>query len=87
MIYAYDKVYLRIAQRSLGEMLRKTVNDLRYELKNLYLRILQSEYSLKFSKVYIFVITEIFVILLYYILDEKLIKLAYNTANSQEYWT
>ena len=27
MIYAYDKVYLRIAQRSLGEMLSYAVYD------------------------------------------------------------
>ena len=28
MIYAYDKVYLRIAQRNLGEMLSYAVYDL-----------------------------------------------------------
>lgn len=36
MIYAYDKVYLRIAQRSLGEMLSYAVYDLGYELEDYY---------------------------------------------------
>ena len=50
MIYAYDKVYLRIAQRSLGEMLSYAVYDLGYELEDDYKRFLQSEYSIRFSK-------------------------------------
>ena len=41
MIYAYDKVYLRIAQRSLGEMLSYAVYDLGYELEDYYKRFLQ----------------------------------------------
>ena len=36
VIYAYDKVYLRIAQRSLGEMLSYAVYDLGYELETSY---------------------------------------------------
>ena len=32
MIYSYDKVYLRIAQRVLGEMLNYAVYDCGYEL-------------------------------------------------------
>ena len=50
MIYAYDKVYLRIAQRSLGEMLSYAVYDLGYELEDYYKRFLQSEYSMRFQK-------------------------------------
>ena len=57
MIYAYDKVYLRIAQRSLGEMLSYAVYDLGYELEDYYKRFLQSEYSMRFSKGDLFVIT------------------------------
>ena len=34
MIYAYDKVYLRIAQRSLGEMLSYVVYDLASDLED-----------------------------------------------------
>ena len=41
MIYAYDKVYLRIAQRSLGEMLSYAVYDLGYELEDYYKIFLQ----------------------------------------------
>ena len=50
MIYAYDKVYLRIAQRNLGEMLSYAVYDLGYELEDYYKRFLQSKYSMRFSK-------------------------------------
>lgn len=50
MIYAYDKVYLRIAQRSLGEMLSYAVYDLGYELEDYYKIFLQSKYSMRFSK-------------------------------------
>lgn len=57
MIYAYDKVYLRIAQRSLGEMLSYAVYDLGYELEDYYKIFLQSEYSMRFSKGDLFVIT------------------------------
>lgn len=41
MIYSYDKVYLRIAQRVLGEMLNYAVYDCGYEL-NEYYRLLQN---------------------------------------------
>ena len=57
VIYAYDKVYLRIAQRSLGEMLSYAVYDLGYELEDYYKIFLQSKYSMRFSKGDLFVIT------------------------------
>ena len=57
MIYAYDKVYLRIAQRNLGEMLSYAVYDLGYELEKFYTLFLRSEYSVRFSKGDLFVIT------------------------------
>lgn len=59
MIYAYDKVYLRIAQRSLGEMLSYAVYDLGYELEDYYKIFLQSEYSMRFSKGDLFVLRTI----------------------------
>ena len=91
MIYAYDKVYLRIAQRSLGEMLSYAVYDLGYELEDYYKRFLQSEYSVRFSKGDLFVITGMsgaeLAIRVLNIPDDDIIMPSYNTAKSQEYWT
>lgn len=91
MIYAYDKVYLRIAQRSLGEMLSYAVYDLGYELEDYYKRFLQSEYSVRFSKGDLFVITGMsgaeLAIRVLDIPDDDIIMPSYNTAKSQEYWT
>lgn len=91
MIYAYDKVYLRIAQRSLGEMLSYAVYDLGYELEDYYKRFLQSEYSMRFSKGDLFVITGMsgaeLAIRVLDIPDDDIIMPSYNTAKSQEYWT
>ena len=91
MIYAYDKVYLRIAQRNLGEMLSYAVYDLGYELEDYYKRFLQSEYSMRFSKGDLFVITGMsgaeLAIRVLDIPDDDIIMPSYNTAKSQEYWT
>ena len=91
MIYAYDKVYLRIAQRSLGEMLSYAVYDLGYELEDYYKIFLQSEYSMRFSKGDLFVITGMsgaeLAIRVLDIPDDDIIMPSYNTAKSQEYWT
>ena len=91
MIYAYDKVYLRIAQRNLGEMLSYAVYDLGYELEDYYKRFLQSEYSVRFSKGDLFVITGMsgaeLAIRVLNISDDDIIMPSYNTAKSQEYWT
>ena len=91
MIYAYDKVYLRIAQRNLGEMLSYAVYDLGYELEDYYKRFLQSEYSVRFSKGDLFVITGMsgaeLAIRVLNIPDDDIIMPSYNTAKSQEYWT
>ena len=45
MIYSYDKVYLRIAQRVLGEMLNYAVYDCGYELNEYYRLFTESSYS------------------------------------------
>ena len=91
MISAYDKVYLRIAQRNLGEMLSYAVYDLGYELEDYYKRFLQSEYSVRFSKGDLFVITGMsgaeLAIRVLDIPDDDIIMPSYNTAKSQEYWT
>lgn len=91
MIYAYDKVYLRIAQRSLGEMLSYAVYDLGYELEDYYKIFLQSKYSMRFSKGDLFVITGMsgaeLAIRVLDIPDDDIIMPSYNTAKSQEYWT
>ena len=50
MIYSYDKVYLRIAQRVLGEMLKYAVYDCGYELNEYYRLFTESSYSERFSK-------------------------------------
>lgn len=50
MIYSYDKVYLRIAQRVLGEMLNYAVYDCGYELNEYYRLFTESSYSERFSK-------------------------------------
>lgn len=50
MIYSYDKVYLRIAQRVLGEMLNYVVYDCGYELNEYYRLFTESSYSERFSK-------------------------------------
>lgn len=50
MIYAYDKVYLRIAQRSLGEMLSYAVYDLGYELEDYYKRFCSLNIVCAFQK-------------------------------------
>ncbi len=50
MIYSYDKVYLRIAQRVLGEMLNYAVYDCGYELNEYYQLFTESSYSERFSK-------------------------------------
>ena len=44
MIYSYDKVYLRIAQRVLGEMLNYAVYDCGYELNEYYRLFTESSY-------------------------------------------
>lgn len=91
MIYAYDKVYLRIAQRNLGEMLSYAVYDLGYELEKFYTLFLRSEYSVRFSKGDLFVITGMsgaeLAIRVLDIPDDDIIMPSYNTAKSQEYWT
>ena len=91
MIYAYDKVYLRIAQRNLGEMLSYAVYDLGYELEKFYTLFLRSEYSMRFSKGDLFVITGMsgaeLAIKVLDIPDDDIIMPSYNTAKSQEYWT
>lgn len=50
MIYSYDKVYLRIAQRVLGEMLNYAVYDCGYELNEYYRLFTESSYSERFQK-------------------------------------
>ena len=91
MIYAYDKVYLRIAQRNLGEMLSYAVYDLGYELEKFYTLFLRSEYSVRFSKGDLFVITGMsgaeLAIRVLDVPDDDIIMPSYNTAKSQEYWT
>lgn len=91
MIYAYDKVYLRIAQRNLGEMLSYAVYDLGYELEKFYMLFLRSEYSVRFSKGDLFVIAGMsgaeIAIKVLDVPDDDIIMPSYNTAKSQEYWT
>lgn len=91
MIYAYDKVYLRIAQRNLGEMLSYAVYDLGYELEKFYMLFLRSEYSVRFSKGDLFVIAGMsgaeLAIKVLDVPDDDIIMPSYNTAKSQEYWT
>lgn len=50
MIYSYDKVYLRIAQRVLGEMLNYAVYDCGYELNEYYRLFTESSYSERFQR-------------------------------------
>ena len=91
MIYAYDKVYLRIAQRSLGDMLNYAVYDCGYELEEYYRLFLESDYSRRFAKGDLFVIAGMsgaeLAIKVLDIPDDDIIMPSYNTAKSQEYWT
>ena len=49
MICAYDKVYLNMAQRVMGNMLNYAVYDCGYELSEYYNIFLESGYSERFG--------------------------------------
>ena len=49
MICAYDKVYLNMAQRVMGNMLNYAVYDCGYELPEYYNIFLESGYSERFE--------------------------------------
>ena len=91
MIFAYDKVYLRIAQRLLGDMLNYAVYDCGYELEEYYRLFLESDYSRRFAKGDLFVIAGMsgaeLAIKVLDIPDDDISMPSYNTAKSQEYWT
>ena len=55
MICAYDKVYLNMAQRVMGNMLNYAVYDCGYELSEYYNIFLESSYCERFGKGDIFV--------------------------------
>ena len=50
MICAYDKVYLNMAQRVMGNMLNYAVYDCGYELSEYYNIFLESSYCERFGK-------------------------------------
>ena len=91
MIYSYDKVYLRIAQRVLGEMLNYAVYDCGYELNEYYRLFTESSYSERFSKGDSFVIAGMsgaeLAIRVMDVPDDEIVAPGYYFEKSPEYWT
>ncbi len=91
MIYSYDKVYLRIAQRVLGEMLNYAVYDCGYELNEYYRLFTESSYSERFSKGDPFVIAGMsgaeLAIRVMDVPDDEIVAPGYYFEKSPEYWT
>ena len=91
MIYSYDKVYLRIAQRVLGEMLNYAVYDCGYELKEYYQLFTGSSYSERFSKGDPFIIAGMsgaeLAICVMDVPDNEIVAPGYYFEKSPEYWT
>ena len=50
MMYAYDKIYLSSAQRSLGTMLDVAINEWKQEIESFYDKFLKSIESIRFSR-------------------------------------
>ena len=91
MICAYDKVYLNMAQRVMGNMLNYAVYDCGYELSEYYNIFLESSYCERFGKGDIFVIAGMsgaeLAIKVLDIPDDKIIMPGVYDGRSQEYWT
>ena len=90
MICAYDKVYLNMAQRVMGNMLNYAVYDCGYELSEYYNIFLESSYCERFGKGDIFVIAGMsgaeLAIKVLDIPDDKIIMPGVYDGRSQEYW-
>ena len=91
MICAYDKVYLNMAQRVMGNMLNYAVYDCGYELSEYYNIFLESSYCERFGKGDIFVIAGMsgaeLDIKVLDIPDDKIIMPGVYDGRSHEYWT
>ena len=91
MICAYDKVYLNMAQRVMGNMLNYAVYDCGYELSEYYNIFLESGYSERFGKGDVFVIAGMsgaeLAIKVLDIPDDKIIMPGVYDGRSREYWT
>ena len=91
MICAYDKVYMPMAQKVMGNMFNYVVYDCGYELSEYYDIFLDSDYSRRFGKGDSYVIAGMsgaeLAINVLHISDDDIIMPGIYDGRSQEYWT